>query len=439
MPVVTAAEVTWSAAAFRRAGFVGGGQMLWLQGAADEPDVLAAFGEAIAASNEVMAEAERDELHAQVDSPAPTPVGPMALVQDCEPAEAMTAMLDLVARALEARGVSGVLRPAAWVDNPVFDSQVFTCLGAMLLLPVDVPAMLASYDAHARKPTDVGWHVEPAVTERVLRRLLDWVLAGDGLVHVTVANQLVLDPGAVTDFVLRTVPQVRTLTVRRSAEGTRLRGLRTSENGCVSLQSYDPAVPRADHLAALQALLREVSGDLSAGFVRETRTNDKDRQSNLQRMPPTVPVLEVLQRNYWLLSHLEGEYVYDAFVSQVMTDAQLARTGDLAGGGWSVDDLANGHHLVTHPLPDVWFDTDPTPLEERAAREAAVPPDVLERARDELGEAILTVRIVAEHPPPLPGDAQEAALRAVGLDPASRAAPTVVRKVLRGSVPREPS
>jgi hypothetical protein len=274
-------EVTYTLSAFKRAGFVGRGGQLVLESGHEMPRAFEALAAVIMESNEAMVEIETRELWGQVNGPVPTPQGPMALVTECEPAKALTMVLDQIKGGLERRGISGRLRPAKTVQHKVFDNNSYRSLGALLMLPVDEDLLLGGYDPRERGPRPFQWLVSPELTRAAVTPLLDWVLEVDGPVYVWIgATQIELGPDAVVDFVCSTLPVDYMVAVRRFPDDSRLRRVCFSEYGGVTVQSFDPTQPREHHLAQLTGLLEQLAPHINAGLVREASTGTRDRQSS---------------------------------------------------------------------------------------------------------------------------------------------------------------
>lgn len=416
---MTAGSVIYSVPAFRRAGFVGGSKQLLLVTKGDQQEALLALREVIADANEVLVTAEADEVYIAVNGPIPTPQGPMAMVVECEPGKAVGRLLAFVARGLEARGISGTLRPGPnSVDDPVFGRRTFPSLGAMFFLPVDRRSVLASYDPWFKGPAEVGWQVDPVTTRAVVEPVLEWVLGIEGPVRVHVAaSTFLLDAEHVGEFLFQTLPVDYMVSVERTPESARMRRVRFSEHGGVTVQSYDTALERERHAVELEGLLRRLAPLVTTGLVREMSTNTRDRES-LERYPPKASLLERVGRSFWVLNHLEGDYVHDAFVSQVLTTSQLSKTHDLAPERWRIETLSEDRHLVSSTDPQAWYDPDPTPIGERPVPfTACVADEVLAQARADFGEAIMTPQTLEEHPPDLPPEEQHRALGIFGLTP----------------------
>jgi hypothetical protein len=329
-------------------------------------------------------------------------------------------MLEKLARGLEEAGVSGKLRPGKPFIDYHFQNNSFPALSALVTLPVDQAALLASYDAYLKRPDRVEWLVDGDITRQAVNRVVDWVLGIEGPVQVRVgATGFRMNAESVADFVVDTLPSQYMLTVARSPGHDRRRAVRFSEYGCLSVASYDLDLGREQHLGELIAVMCSVAPRSNAAFVREASSSGSGR-TLLRTLPPTNALVEAVGASLWTVLHLESDYVYDAFVAQVLTERQLAKTSELPSERWSVEDLGTGRHLVVHRTPDLWFDKDPTPHGDRTGpRVSPVSDEVLAQARADFGDAIMTPRTLEEHPPDLPHDELVRALGPLHLAPES--------------------
>jgi hypothetical protein len=397
---------------------VGSGGPLLLETSHNRKDALYAFQYAIGKTNDDFVELEKDELWARINAPVPTPDGPMALVTECEPSRALTLMLEKLARGLEEAGVSGKLRPGKQFIDYHFENNAFPALNALVTLPVDQAALLASYDPYIKRPDRVEWLVERDITRQVVDRVMEWVLDIEGPVQVWVgATRFQMDAESVADFVVDTLPSQYMLSVARSTGHDRRRAAQFSEYGCLSVASYDVNLSRAQHLSELIGVMRSIAPQSNTAFVREASSSATER-TLLRILPPISALVEAVGGSLWTLPHLERDYVYDAYVAQVLTQSQLAKTSDLPPTRWSIEDLGADRHLVVHRAPDLWFENDPTPYGDRVGpRISPVSDEVLAQARADFGDAIMTSRTLEEHPPDLPHDELVRALAPFNLTP----------------------
>ena len=149
------------------------------------------------------------------------------------------------------------------------------------------------------------------------------------------------------------------------------------------LQVVDETSTAVERLPDLLAGLRVVAPYVDYAWVRRATPlipNERDISVVLGRQPTAMEELASNRRVLPLLA----EYVVDAYVAQVLTTRHLERAGSLAS--FEIEDLGGDRHLVVARDPEPWL------------KELVPIPDVLERARGELGAALLTADIVYAQP-----------------------------------------
>lgn len=146
------------------------------------------------------------------------------------------------------------------------------------------------------------------------------------------------------------------------------------------LQVVDETSTAAERLPDLLAGLRVVAPYVDYAWVRRATPLIPGERDMRGRKPTAMEDLATDRRVMPVLT----EYVVDAYVAQVLTTRHLARAGSLAS--FEVENLGGDRHLVVARDPEPWLDT-------------LVPtPDLVERARGELGAALLTAEIVYAQP-----------------------------------------
>ena len=378
-------EVTYSVAALKRAGIVGGGQLLQLQTKADAEPALAAYADAVAQANAAMHEAEREELYAQLNAPVPTPGGPAAFVRDCEPTAALERMLELLSTVVRSHGISGRLVAVKPIVHRRFDNVSLPTLSAGFLLSVDQAEFAARYDPAKRRFDHTAWCVPDDTTRAYLETALPWVLEVGGTVRVSIGEGSVhVDAEHVVELLTQTLSLEPQVSVMSTPDDDHMRVLQFGLAGWAAAGAYEPT-PRAAQLDDLLDLLSATASTVDASFVRASLTHYLlTRETVFRRMPPSAWVGAQGNPGAMLALYLQADYVHDAHVSQVMTSAQLARTHDLDASRWSVQQVDADRHLVTA--------TDPAPWLEGPSD------DVISQARSDFGEAILTPATLAAHP-----------------------------------------
>ena len=317
-----------------------------------EPEPGAALrllSQAVDVANDVLAaeEAAGREMYGLVDAVAPGPHGPVARFKECEPAAALRLYLTTLTSTLEELGVAGRLLPVApQIDDRWYGNNTFGALAAVLQLPVDVAGFLADWRSSTSGPHS-SWWVDESHTEAVLAPVLTWVLdAGDNLqmtVGLTHSRPHRSEAWALLVAGLRLGAQVF---VRADDGPSRMRGLYAPAFGDVLVPSYEPSRPRTSHLETLVGLLRTCAPEPRGGWVQEADTSTIALSDLLTRVPPVHPLMQRVGNTAWSLFDLEHDHVVDAFVAQVLNDAQLANTHDLSVARWQVTEIGPDRHLV---------------------------------------------------------------------------------------------
>ena len=410
--------VGYTLSAFKRAGFVGGGKALLLR-ADQEPGVaLAALRASTVAVNEALYEYEgRDEAYVVIDGPVPTPAGPIARVQDCEPAKALPLMLDRLAAELTARGITGRLVPASTFKGVGISGQ--NALGMLCSPLTETDAMYAAFEDWRRLPAYRGLWVEEGRHRRVVTTLVEWVTQVEGTVLIHVVDLYETDPAALVPYLTQALHSDSRLGFSVTSPDRRTRREVQFADSEIICYDYGPDQPRRAQLASLTDLATRLAPDLAYALVRELRTS-MIRIDDCRKVPPNTPLFNDL-RHPFIFKHLEPDYVFDAGVAQVLTTSQLAKT-TLPPDRWTVTDLGADRHLVTANNPDPWLHPDPHYVHPNYD----LPPDwsdpeVLAAARADFGPAIMTVDTLRQHPPPLTPEQirTDPTLRSLGVTPPS--------------------
>lgn len=401
--------VSYTAASFRRARFVGAGGLIELRPPRghDLDEARLALAEVAAEIvTETWARHDRgggdDDLqsgHAIVRSKSV-----VIPVWGITSAAWLEEVLARFAAGLEARGISGKLSPVKQIIPGPVRSLDIPALRAWLCLPVDLDAALPTWDPLARR-FDPRWWVPDEVTEAVFDVLVDWVLELDGDIRIGwPGSHVAIGKDDAREFIRRLVrlpcPIFRLESVRSDR---RTRKFSVLGECWVAVTEYDDEDrdPTRD-LATLTGLMtRLTQHGLVTGIVQQVTSLD----------PPPLPKSPIY--DFWgdsaMWSHLAPTHVLTPAGIQVLTTKQLGRTRLGADPDtsrrWQVEALPSGHHLVMATDPSAWFDLEPTPYADRADpdRAAAVPTaETLAAAMADFEPAILTRGVFVDHPPPLP-------------------------------------
>ena len=406
-------KVTWDPAAFRRAGVVGReGSLVELQvdGDADSARALEALADAVDAANELLAAQEEAgiELYGLVGSVTPGPRGPVARFKECEPIAALHLYMDSLAGHLDSRGMSGRLVALdSKTEDRWWGNHTFGVLMAVLQLPVDVEGFTAAWKSAGACPRAHGRFESDATALRAGTSRLDWVLEAGDSVELTLGfTRTPCSRAEASALVLEHLRHSWQAGVRATDGLATMRSFGTGPFGDVSVWYYDAELNRTEHLRRLTGLLADLAPLLRGGWVQEADAAATSRRDLLTRIPPSHLLAERVSSSVWWLLHLEVDHVQDAFVAQVLNDAQLARTFDLDTARWRIARAAADRYLVVAQNPEPWLDADPTPLPQRPgydnrARCSPIYPvddDTLARARADFGDAIMTIDTLRERP-----------------------------------------
>lgn len=313
--------------------------------------------------------------------------GPVAHIDFCDTPEALTAWVGWLVEDLQDRGVSGRLVPVRFRDTPFPDGPVRDVLTAALSVPIDWDRVRREHAE--RGEAVVGWHADPAVSDRLLDLLVPWCLSGGGrvffnhdLLETPTSGEQV--PGLVASG-LRLRPPVSVTCIRNPEDFHRLH---FDLLGRVLMQRRRTGSGWAEDLASVRALLVALAPVLELGLARRSRAPSLGWPEAINDAPPPIPYggtgvsTAYLRRHY---RHLEAVRTPDAYGLQVLTDAHLANAHDLSG--WSVEEVAPGRHLVSAADPAAWFAGDQPD------------PDTHARARADFGDLLLSDHVIAASPP----------------------------------------
>jgi hypothetical protein len=400
---VVKVAVSYSVAALRRARVVRGGGALQFVTRGDPRmalEVLRAAGRR--AEEPFLGPGMEGENFISVAGFASAPDGPIVVLAECDSAELLAEWLASVAGQLEEAGLSGRIQAARSVETPRLNVPLMT-MG--IALQVELEEMLAS--PWSERQPEVGWWVSEERTRRVLPGLVDWCLDGPGRVHLFAGIGMDLAPKEVEPIVLSSVSSTSEVYLQRLTEDHRhQRRLWIHEGGGVICSTYDPDLGWAKRLQSVQQPLRHAGPDAMHALVRIAPS--APRLSYLWKYPPVTPYVEqrgLAPLRLWQLAHLQGDYVPDAYLQQVLTSAHLDRIGELPPDRWETEELGHDRHLVTARNLDPWLDYDPSPYhgsDNVYTRPAAPDPATLAQARVDLEPALLTLETLAQHPTPGP-------------------------------------
>ncbi|WP_182376512.1 hypothetical protein [Nocardioides sp. WS12] len=403
----TSAGVTYTARAFKR-GFGSGKQPLQLQAAGDA-STLAAFQDVLGDCRQRWRALEGvGYARGWISEAIAAPNGPLCRLQPFGFKGPIEAVLDEISTGLTDRGIVGVLRPARAKLHPVFKGGTngyFSTLSAVVTLPVDLDRLYADTDSYARPR--YGWLVEAELTRHVLKTAIEWCLDGEGdtyLSGVIESTPVAASAESVLGFLADAPEQPERLSYMfgvKQASPHRMRYVGTDRYGLLTLQEVDL---RADQRPALADLVTITDALAPHGWttsIRQSATGLTGWEAQPAQQNHRSPI-DAAGTDRWRVLHLLPDYVLDAYVHQVLTTNQLAKT-ILPPERWTITPLGNDRHAVSAVDPEPWLNhSDLTQPISADNRPTGVNPATLEQARLDFGGAIINPATLALHPPPMP-------------------------------------
>lgn len=236
------------------------------------------------------------------------------------------------------------------------------------------------------------WAVPPDVTREVVHRVLAW-LDVDGATtfyhHTPWSTPTIGQPPL--ESLVEAILEVNASTNLQSmrTKPVRHRGVEFEREGRVACQDVDSTRSARDQLELLVECVRWQPAALDYAFMAFAHgglvnvwTGDYAHYD----LPNGLRESHLRQHRALLSS-----YVPDVFGGQVLTDAHLERAHDL--GNWVVEEIAPGRHLVTAQDLDPWLATPP-PHHQNAYRLSAPPADLIDKARADFGDMLLTQQVM---------------------------------------------
>jgi hypothetical protein len=372
-------EVKVQLGTIRRAWRDGGNHEFWM-GLRTNSDDLGAFGEAIDRANRTEGP---DGIFAQLETPVPNGFVVMASTgHDDDPANLDRWATELGVT-LEDVGFTGTLqgvRPTYW---PEWVAKKGVGLAAFFRWSVDLAAMTSTH----RQGWRGGWHVPGEASARICAHHAAWTEPGGPAIIVgrDAFTFALRDGSRVAANLMAAVSGHRNGSVIRyvDAEET-ARTAKLGAAGETIVQIIDGRPDGWEHrIDELRRGLTGLPDILDVAFLRPTNRLASDWHAlEIFQKLQGIEFGDVVFRG----RHLLTRYVPDAHGIQVLREEHLAKARDLSD--WTVTGLGHGRHLVeAHDLA-AWY---AMPLPE---------PDVVEQARHDFGDMILTKEVIAANPPP---------------------------------------
>jgi hypothetical protein len=235
------------------------------------------------------------------------------------------------------------------------------------------------------------WFVDPEVTKTVLAAAQDWVVTPDSRTYVTrdggywglEIRGLDWRQGwadAISRYANATV-------VARRSKPTRMRKVELWPHGRVSYSDHDPSTSLRERLVLAREPLAFAVENTDLAFVAYQDPSSSAWRPNLRGSAWAFVDEADVRYNRPLLASM----VPDAHGIQMLTTAHLERANDLSD--WTVTDVGSGRYLVEARSLDQWYEGPGPDLE------------VLEKARADFGDMIMTHDLIEENSPWLNDDA----------------------------------
>jgi hypothetical protein len=372
-------EVEVQLSSIRRAWSNGGHHEFWVRLRTTDGD-FNEFGEAIDRANRAEGP---DGIFAQGETPAPKGFVVMARTGHDDRAENLDRWATELGRLLEELGFSGTLqgvRPIYWPD---WVAETGFGLVAFFRWSIDLARLTKSFE-HS---WNGGWPMPDDATNRIAEQHAAWAEPGGPAIIVSEGTfKFAVSDGSTVGATLgRAAAKWRRPNVLRYVDAERTgRAAVIGSGGESTLQIIDGRAERWEHrIDELRRGMTALPDLLDVAFLRPSRCYALSwHDLEIRQKLSGIDYGDVVFRG----RHLLTEYVPDAHGLQVLRDEHLAHARDLSA--WTVTDLGEGRHLVEARDLAPWY-TTPVP-----------DPDVVEQARHDFGDMILTKDLIAANPAP---------------------------------------
>lgn len=323
--------------------------------------------------------------HGGAQHPVGSPKGYVVLVDGFADRERLDVWLSAFVEQLEQMHFTGTLRAASEASWPkYFDSIQHDPVTdeRITVLPEPTAFIVWSLDWDTVTPdrgTTSAWHVPDDATRRITEHLATWTAPGGPVIQLrrdvfsfNIDDSTQVAP-ILADAVAATA-MARVLRYERRRPHGRLATL--GSGGGTATQSIDPTATWPERIADLREVIVGCPDLMEQAFVRPSTLG----ASSWSNMRDKLALPGVSESDVRYNKHLLTEYVPDAHGVQVLRDKHLAHARDLSH--WNISDLGHGRKLVEAKDLIPWY---ATPLPD---------PAVLEQARCDFGDMILTEAIV---------------------------------------------
>lgn len=241
------------------------------------------------------------------------------------------------------------------------------------------------------------WAVSAEVTRELVHHASAWLDVGEATSfyrHTPWSTPTVGFPPPRS--VVEAVYDANTTTILRSmrTKPVRHRAIEFEREGRIACQDVDSTRSAQDHLTVLLECARWQPADIDYAFITFQHGGSQNvwMGDYAHYDLPNGLTEPDLRGHRPLLS----SYVPDAFAVQILTDAHLERAHDL--GDWEIEEVLPGRHLVIARDLAPWLVT-PAPHPENEYRLSPPPAQLIDKARADFGDMILTREVMEELDP----------------------------------------
>ncbi len=354
------------------------------------PELVEAIRTAVLAANVALVDPDGSEHTKAEPRAVVTPKGAVVNMHRVWDYPEAASWLEVFAQNLEGAGVAGKVTaaPIAWPPPDLQAVLSQTALVAFLAFHVEIPD-----DPDSRGP--LKWRADEPTTELIAERLVKWNLrwsAGDGLdseadsdtdvyVGVGSANFKLDQPFPAHTFadLLPREPSCSITRAKRDLSAYTEAG--AGPHAGVTYCLYDQTKTWQERVSQARKALLADAQVVDVGFIRFNPAGASSWK-DLDRLRPAFPHISAswLKLNRLPLTRM----VPDAHGIQVLGSQHLERANDLSG--WEVSTLDQHHYLVQAPDLGPWYS------------QSEPDPDVLEAARTDFGDMIMTKDSLAADP-----------------------------------------
>jgi hypothetical protein len=251
---------------------------------------------------------------------------------------------------------------------------------AFLGWPQDLDAATADGSRHGR------WHVPAEATEQIVAHTAAWTEVGgeESIVYLG-SFPLAVSPDSDIPSLMRSslIHSGGTANIRYRSDPERGRIATFGPAGAATMQEIGASVPWQHRLEAVyEALTTAPTEHLDLAFIRSAPWYTRSwEQIDIKQKLPDLHESDIRYNR-----HLLSGWTPDAHGIQILTGQHLSRARDLSS--WNIRDLGHDRYLVEGVDLAAWYST-PLPDQE-----------VVDQARHDFGDMILTKEVIAANPPP---------------------------------------